>query len=94
MYTKYNTLLPIFSQCSTDVKVALFPSYCIASYKKSTFRKICVALNNAHRKIFGLPNRSSASVMYAQLDMCKFEYRKSIIWLYVEIGELTPLFAL
>ena len=65
-----NTLLRTFSHCLTDVKVTLFQSYCTAVYcpflwsdcKKSTFRKIRVALNNVYRKISGLPKRSSASV--------------------------------
>ena len=73
VYAKSNTLLRTFSHCSTDVKVTLFQSYCTAlycpflwsDYKKSTFRKIRVAFNNAYRKIFGLPKRSSASAMYA-----------------------------
>ena len=58
VYAKSNTLLRTFSHCSTDVKVTLFQSYCTAlycpflwsDYKKSTFRKICVAFNNAYRK--------------------------------------------
>ena len=74
-------LLRTFSHCSTDVKVTLFQSYCTAlycpflwrDYKKSTFRKIRVAFNNAYRKIFGLPKRSSASAMYAQHNICNFE---------------------
>ena len=88
VYAKSNTLLRSFSHCSTDVKVTLFQSYCTAlycpflwsDYKKSTFRKIRVAFNNAYRKIFGLPKRSSASAMYAQHNICKFEttIRKSI----------------
>ena len=73
VYAKSNTLLRTFSHCSTDVKVTLLQSYCTAlycpflwsDYKKSTFRKIRVAFNNAYRKIFGLPKRSSASAMYA-----------------------------
>ena len=63
VYAKSNTLLRTFSHCSTDVKVTLFQSYCTAlycpflwsDYKKSTFRKISIAFNNAYRKIFGLP---------------------------------------
>ena len=88
VYAKSNTLLRTFSHCSTDVKVTLFQSYCTAlycpflwsDYKKSTFRKIRVAFNNAYRKIFGLPKRSSASAMYAQHNICNFEtmIRKSI----------------
>ena len=85
------------SHCSTDVKVTLFQSFCTALYclflrrdcKKSTFRKICVAFNNANRKIFGLPKRSSASAMYAQHNICNLEttIRKSIIWFYAKIGK-------
>ena len=88
VYAKSNTLLRTFSHCSTDVKVTLFQSYCTAlycpflwsDYKKSTFRKIRVAFNNAYRKIFGLPKRSSASAMYAEHNICNFEttIRKSI----------------
>ena len=85
------------SHCSTDVKVTLFQSYCIALYcpflgsdnKKSTFRKIRVAFNNVVRKIVGLPKRSSASAMYAQHNICNFEtsIRKSIMWFYAKIGK-------
>ena len=42
-------------------------------YKKSTFSKICVAFNKAYRKIFGLPQRSSASTMYDNHNICNFE---------------------
>ena len=39
-----------------------------------------VAFNNAYRKIFGLPKRSSASTMYATHNICNFEtmLRKNI----------------
>ena len=88
LYAKSNTLLRTFSHCSSDVKVTLFQSYCMAlycpflwnDYKKSTFSKIRVAFNNAYRKIFGLPKRSSASTMYATHNICNFEtmLRKTI----------------
>ena len=63
LYVKSNTLLRTFGDCSTDVKITLFQSYCTAlycpclwkDYKKSTFSKLRVAFNNADRKIFGLP---------------------------------------
>ena len=81
LYAKSNKLLRTFSHCSTDVKITLFQSYCTAlycpylwnDYKKSTFRKVRVAFNNAYRKIFGLPKRSSASTMYANNNICNFE---------------------
>ena len=41
--------------------------------KKLTFSKVRVAFNNAYRKIFGLPKRSSASTMYANNNICNFE---------------------
>ena len=96
LYAKSNTLLRKFSHCLADVKVTLFQSYCTAlycpflwnDYKKSTFSKIRVAVNNAYRKIFGLPKRSSASAMYATHNICNFEtmLRKNIIWFYAKIG--------
>ena len=87
VYAKSNTSLRTFSHCSTDVKVTLFQSYCTAlycpflwsDYKKSTFRKIRVAFNNAYRKIFGLPKRSSASAMYALFVTLKQRYGKAYI---------------
>ena len=77
-----------FNDSKCDDSVTLFQSYCTAlycpflwnDYKKSTFSKIRVAFNNAYRKIFGLPKRSSASTMYATHNICNLEtmLRKSI----------------
>ena len=88
LYAKSKTLLRTFSHCSSDVKVTLFQSYCTAlycpflwnDYVKSTFSKIRVAFNNAYRKIFGFPKRSSASAMNATHNICNFEtmLRKNI----------------
>ena len=88
LYAKSNRLLRIFSHCLIDVKVTIFQSYCTAlycpfswiNYKKSTFTKIRVAFNNAFRKKFGLPKRSSAITMYANHNICSFEtmLRKTI----------------
>ena len=52
-YTKANRLLRLFHCCSTDVKLALFRSYCACfycpflwtHYKKSTHSKLRVAFN-------------------------------------------------
>ena len=51
LYTKSNRLLRLFYHCSTDVKIALFRSYCtcfycpflLTHYKKSTHSKLRVA---------------------------------------------------
>ena len=68
-------------QCSTDVKIALFHSYCTSFYcpflwthnKKSTHSKLRVAFNNVYRRILKLPPRSSASTMYAINNIDSFE---------------------
>ena len=82
LYAKSNKLLRTFNHCSTDVKITLFQSYYTAlycpylwnDYKKSTFSKVRVAfINNAYRKIFCLPKRSSASTMYPNYNICNFE---------------------
>ena len=75
LYTKSNRLLRLFHHCSTDVKIALFRSYCTCfycpflwtHYKKSTHSKLRVAFNNVlvYRRILKLPPRSRASTMYA-----------------------------
>ena len=73
LYTKSNRLLPLLYHCSTDVKIALFRSYCTCfycpflwtHYKKSTHSKLRVAFNYVYRRIPKLPPRSSASTMYA-----------------------------
>ena len=96
LYVQSNKLLRTFSHCSTNVKITLFQSYCTAlycsylwnDYKKSTFSKVRVAFNNAYRKIFGLPKRSSASTMYANNNICNFlnNFEKKHIWVHTEAG--------
>ena len=81
LYTKSNRLLRLFYHCSTDVKIALFRSYCTCfycpflwtHYKKSTHSKLRVAFNNVYRRILKLPPRSSASTMYAINNIDSFE---------------------
>ena len=66
LYTKSNRLLRLFYHCSTDMKIALFRSYCTCfycpfvwtQYKKSTHSKLRV-----YRRMLKLPPRSSASTM-------------------------------
>ena len=88
VYARSNRILRMFSHCSIDVKIVLFNSYCTplycsylwTDYRKTSFSKIRVAFNNAYRRIFGLSNRSSASAMYANYNICNFEtiLRKNI----------------
>ena len=75
-------IIIMFSHCSIDVKKeVLFNSYCTplycsylwTDYRKTSFSKIRVAFNNVYRRIFGLSNRSSASAMYANYNICNFE---------------------
>ena len=70
-YTKANRLLRLFHCCSTDVKLALFRSYCACfycpflwtHYKKLTHSKLRVAFDNVHRRILKLPQAVSALCM-------------------------------
>ena len=83
-----NRILCMFSHCCIDVKMVLFNSYCTPlycsylwiEYKKTSFSKFRVVFNNACRHIFGVSNRSSASAMYANYNICNFEtiLRKNI----------------
>ena len=81
VYARSNRILRMFSHCSIDVKIVLVNSNCTAlycsylwtEYKKTYFSKIRVAFNNAYRCIFGLSNRSSASAMYANYNICNLE---------------------
>ena len=53
--------------------IAKMETYLCNDFIISTLSKIRVAFNNAYRKIFGLPKRSSASTMYANHNICNFE---------------------
>ena len=63
LYIISNKLLRYFYYCSIDVKLKLFRSFCTSfyccylwtAYKKSTFNKLRVALNNAYRRVLKLP---------------------------------------
>ena len=88
-HTKANRLLRLFHCCSTDVKLALFCSYCACfycpllwtHYKKSTHSKLRVAFNNIYRRILKLPSRSNGSTMYAvnHIDSFKILVRKLVV---------------
>ena len=73
LYIRSNKLLRTFHCCTIDSKLELFRGFCMpfyccylwTAYKKSTFDKLRVALNNAYRRVLNLPWRCSASAMYA-----------------------------
>ena len=88
-YIKSNRLLRLFHCCSTDVKLALFRSYCACfyypflwtHYKKCTHSKLRVAFNNVYRRISKLFPRSIGSTMYAVNHIDSFEIlvRKCVV---------------
>ena len=65
LYIRSNKLFRTFHYCSTDVKIALFKSYCASTsfyscylwiaYKKLTFDRLRVAFNNAYRRVLSQP---------------------------------------
>ena len=89
LYTKSNRLLRLFYHCSTDVKIALFCSYCTCFYCPFLYTRnqLTVSLGLPlimYRRILKLPPRSSASTMYAINNINSFEVliRTPIIWFY------------
>ena len=71
----------MFYFCTINVNLELFRSFCTSfyccylwtGYKKSTFKRLRVAFNNAYRRILNLPWRCSASGMYATYGIYNLE---------------------
>ena len=88
LYARANTILRQFHNCSINVKVHLFRSYCLNFYcsslwthfKKQTFNKLRVAFNNVHRKLLNYSRSDSASTMFVTNNLVNFEalLRKSV----------------
>ena len=87
-YMRANTVIRKFYNCTLDVKLTLFRSYCLPSYcshlwyryNKCSYTKVCVAFNNNFRRILGFSKRDSASFMYATNSIDNFDcfMRKNI----------------
>ena len=93
LYIRSNKLLRTFHYCTIDVKLESFRSfymsfYCCylwTAYKKSTFDKLHMALNNAYRRALNLPWRCSASAMYANLILRTFGKRHCTLFQQHEV---------
>jgi len=80
LYVRSNFILRNFTNCSQNVKVLLFKSFCTnvycghlwRNYKQYTFKKLVVSYNNAFRRILGLPRHCSASGMFTQNSTLSF----------------------
>ena len=83
-----NVLIRKFYNCTTEVKLRLFQSYCLPSYcshlwvnyAKHTYSKLRVAFNKMYKRILGLKKFDSASHMYVTNDIDNFDafMRKNI----------------
>ena len=83
-----NTVIRKFYNCSLDMKLMLFRSYCLPSYcshlwyryNKCLYTKVRVAFNNGYRRILGFSKRDSASFMFATCRVDNFDcfMRKNI----------------
>ena len=88
LFAKSSKIIRTFSQCTIVVNLLLIKSYCTSfycehvwsDYKKTTYRKLRVALNNVYRRVLGLSYRSSASSMYTTHNINNMEalLRRSI----------------
>ncbi len=87
-YARSNTLIRKFYNCTTEVKLTLFQSYCLPSYcshlwvnyNNSSYSKIRIAFNNVYRRILGFSKFDSASQMYVSHNIDNFDayMRKNI----------------
>ena len=74
LYGRANMLVKKFKNCSDDIKIQLFRSYCTGmytgqlwwNYSKRVMKKLVVAYNRAFRLLMGLPRDCSASGMFAE----------------------------
>ena len=82
-YGRSNMLLRTFGACSYGVKLLLIMSYCGSmytssiwcKYTKKQYHQIEVAYNNVFRRLFGYDRFSSASNMFVDNRVDKFEAR-------------------
>lgn len=87
LYARANTLLRKFYNCSYEVKLTLFQSYCVnmycpylwTQYTVRSYQKIKVAYNNVFRMLLGYSKRDSASTMFATNGIDSFDamFRKN-----------------
>ena len=76
-----NSLMRKFYNCSEEVKLLLFNTFCSnmycshlwQSYKKATLNKLKVTYHNALRKLFGLQWDCSASNMFVSRHLTGFD---------------------
>ena len=75
-----NAIFRNFRNCSPDVKLILFKSFCtsfyciplVTNFKISTLNRLRVCYNNSIRKFFRLNNRNSISQACVNLGICTF----------------------
>ena len=80
-YMRANTVIRKFNNCTLDIKLMLFRSYCLPSYcshlwhryNKCLYTKVRVAFNNGYRRILGFSKRDSASFMFATCRVDNFD---------------------
>ena len=87
-YMRANTVIRKFNNCTLDIKLMLFRSYCLPSYcshlwyryNKCLYSKVRVAFNNGYRRILSFSKRDSASFMFATCRVDNFDcfMRKNI----------------
>jgi len=80
-YTQGNRLIRKFSNCSKEVKLCLFRSYCSTFYglhlwrnfSKVSFQSIKVAYNNCFRHLMGIKRDCSISYQFVHNNVLSFD---------------------
>ena len=95
LYSRGNMLHRKFKDCSDEIKIQLFSSYCLSfycsslwsRYKRATLKAIEVAYNNIFRLLFLLPRRVSISACYVSYGLPCFKTvrRKLIRSIYLRV---------
>ena len=81
LYARANTVIRKFYNCTVDVKLSLFKSYCLPSYcshlwvryNKYSYSKLRIAFNNVYRRLLGFRKCDSASQMYVSHNIDNFD---------------------
>ena len=83
LYARANSVLRKFADCTVEVKLRLFQTFCTSSYcahpwfkfPNHVMSKVRVAYNNVFRLLFGYRRNCSASEMFVNNNIYKFEGR-------------------
>lgn len=93
-FKNFNTVMFRFFHCSTEVKIALFRSYCMHLYgtelwcrlRRGESKELSVAFHSALKRLCGLPKRSRNSPLCAELGILTLDRTLALSNLVLQEG--------